>query len=74
MTVHKSKGLDVRRDALRSLFGFIWQGRPRSDDVDPYNVPVHGFRASDASGQEQAAREARKARPRDGPTVTGPVR
>jgi hypothetical protein len=50
--------LDLGEDALRSLFGFIIEGRPQPDDVNPYNVPLHGFRAIDPSGEEQAAREA----------------
>jgi len=50
--------LDLGEDALRALFGFILEGRPSPEDVDAYSVPVLGFRVTDPSGAEQAAREA----------------
>jgi hypothetical protein len=50
--------LDLGEEALRALFGFILEGMPQPTDVDPYSVPMYGFRASDPTGEEQAAREA----------------
>jgi hypothetical protein len=50
--------LELGEAALRALFGFILEGRPRPDDVDPFNVPMCGYRVSDPSGAEQAARQA----------------
>ncbi|GAA2502405.1 DUF6928 family protein [Winogradskya humida] len=50
--------LELGEDALRALFGFILEGRREPDDVDPFDVPVHGFRVEDPTGEEQAAREA----------------
>jgi len=49
---------DVVEEALRALFGFIIEGYPRPDDVDAEAVHLHGFRVTDPSGDEQAAREA----------------
>ncbi|GAB7037060.1 hypothetical protein JCM9533A_09070 [Catenuloplanes niger JCM 9533] len=51
--------LELGQDALRALFGFILEGRPDPDDVDPYEVPLQGFRVADPTGHEQAEREAR---------------
>ncbi|MDO3701784.1 hypothetical protein Q3W71_08835 [Micromonospora sp. C28SCA-DRY-2] len=50
--------LALGEQALRALFGFIVEGRPEPDDVDAENVHLHGFRVTDPSGREQAAREA----------------
>ncbi|GAA2558618.1 hypothetical protein GCM10010435_32100 [Winogradskya consettensis] len=50
--------LELGEDALRALFGFILEGHPEPDDVDPFDVPVHGFRVEDPTGQEQVARAA----------------
>jgi hypothetical protein len=50
--------LDLGEEALRALFGFIIEGTPLPTDIDPYSVPMYGFRASDPTGEEQAAREA----------------
>ncbi|WP_174535041.1 DUF6928 family protein [Micromonospora chalcea] len=50
--------LDLGEEALRALFGFVVEGRPSPDDVDPDDVHLHGFRVTDPSGGEQAAREA----------------
>ncbi|MEO3743774.1 hypothetical protein [Plantactinospora sp. B5E13] len=46
--------LDLGEAALRALFGFVLEGRPEPDDVDPDGVPLHGFRLTDPSGAEQA--------------------
>ena len=50
--------LDLGEDALRALFGFILEGQPNPDDIDPDQVPLHQFRVSDPTGREQAEREA----------------
>lgn len=50
--------LDLGEEALRALFGFIVEGHPHPDDIDAEAVHLHGFRVSDPSGGEQAAREA----------------
>lgn len=51
--------LELGGDALRALFGFIEEGRPQPDDIDPFEVPLHGFRVADPTGREQAQRQAR---------------
>jgi hypothetical protein len=56
--------LELGEEALRALFGFTLEGSPCADDLDPWNVPVHGFRVTDPTGQEQAAREAAYAQAR----------
>jgi hypothetical protein len=50
--------LELGGEALRALFGFVVEGRLRSDDLDVEAVHLHGFRVTDPSGEEQAAREA----------------
>jgi hypothetical protein len=50
--------LEFGEEALRALFGFVLEGTPRSGDVDPDGVLLHGYRVADPSGAEQAAREA----------------
>jgi hypothetical protein len=54
--------LELGEVALRALFGFILEGRPAPDDVDPDDVHLHGFRVADPTGREQADREAVMAR------------
>jgi hypothetical protein len=54
--------LELGEDALRALFGFIIEGYPHPDDIDTEAVHMHSFRVSDPTGQEQAEREAAKAR------------
>lgn len=49
--------LELGEDALRALFGFIREGRPHPDDVDPFGVHLHGFRVADLTGREQSERE-----------------
>ncbi|MER7274527.1 hypothetical protein ABT369_08730 [Dactylosporangium sp. NPDC000244] len=51
--------LELGEDALRALFGFILEGRPDPDDIDPFDVHLHAFRVADPTGREQAEREAR---------------
>ncbi|MET8358803.1 hypothetical protein [Micromonospora sp. NPDC005171] len=50
--------LALGEQALRALFGFVVEGHPKSDDIDAEAVHLHGFRVTDPSGEEQAAREA----------------
>ncbi|MFI5835838.1 DUF6928 family protein [Micromonospora sp. NPDC051300] len=50
--------LDLGEEALRALFGFIIEGLPSPDDIDADSVHLHGFRVTDPSGEERAAREA----------------
>jgi hypothetical protein len=50
--------LELGEDALRALFGFILEGYPEPDDIDPDEVHMHEFRVSDPTGREQAEREA----------------
>lgn len=50
--------LELGSQALRALFGFSLEDR-RDRDVDPFDVPLHGFRVADPTGREQAEREAR---------------
>ncbi|MEU4219703.1 DUF6928 family protein [Actinoplanes sp. NPDC026623] len=44
-------------EALRALFGFVIEGRPRPDDVDTDAVGLSGFRVEDPTGREQQDRE-----------------
>jgi hypothetical protein len=39
--------LELGEDALRALAGFILEGRPHPNDVDPYTVPLYGYRVTD---------------------------
>lgn len=57
--------LDLGEEALRALFGFILEGRPDPEDIDPEEVHMHHFRVSDPSGEEQAQRVAAYARVRE---------
>jgi uncharacterized protein DUF6928 len=50
--------LELGEVFLRAVFGFIVEGHPEPDDVDADEVLLRGFRVSDPSGTEQAAREA----------------
>lgn len=43
---------------MRALFGFTMEDRPSAEDVNAAAVHLHGFRVTDPSGAEQAAREA----------------
>ncbi|UGQ09150.1 hypothetical protein LO772_19530 [Yinghuangia sp. ASG 101] len=57
--------LELGEEALRELFGFVMEGRPESDDIDAFDVPVHRFRLTDPEGptpeQRKAERDARVA-------------
>ena len=64
--------LELGEEALRALFGFVVEGRLRSDDLDVEAVHLHGFRVTDPSGEEQAAREAEYEQAR--PPSRAPVR
>ncbi|WP_372499362.1 DUF6928 family protein [Streptomyces lichenis] len=39
--------LELGNEALRALFGFLLEGRPGPEDIDPDEVPLLGFRLSD---------------------------
>ncbi|WP_433282630.1 DUF6928 family protein [Micromonospora sp. CA-244673] len=49
--------LELGEEALRALVGFVVEGHRRPDDVDADAVRLHGFRVTDPTGREQAARE-----------------
>ncbi len=36
--------LELGEVVLRALFGFVLEGMPHDDDIDPYEVPLVGFR------------------------------
>jgi hypothetical protein len=63
--------LEMGEDALRALFGFVLEGLAQPTDVNACHVPMYGFRATDPTGEEQAARAASAARIR---RQTGPAR
>jgi hypothetical protein len=44
--------LDLGEEALRALFGFVLEGRPRPDDVDAGEVHMQGFQVRDPAGPE----------------------
>jgi hypothetical protein len=50
--------LDLGQQAMRFLFGFALEGRPEPDDVDAGQIAMLGYRVTDPTGAEQAAREA----------------
>ncbi|WTB88162.1 hypothetical protein OIE99_07875 [Streptomyces cellulosae] len=53
--------LELGNEALRALFGFLLEGRPSPEDVDPDEVPLLGFDLTDPDASrralERAARE-----------------
>lgn len=51
--------LELGEQALRALFGFVIEGRPDQDDIDPFDIHLHGFRVGDPTGREQAERAAK---------------
>jgi hypothetical protein len=57
--------MELGEDALRVLFGFVIEGYPDPDDIDAFDVHMHGFRVTDPSGEEQGAREAMNAMARE---------
>jgi hypothetical protein len=56
--------LELGEEALKALFGFTIEGYPDPDNIDADAVHLHGFRVTDPSGEEQAAREAAYAKAR----------
>ncbi|MEU4235921.1 hypothetical protein [Actinoplanes sp. NPDC026619] len=50
--------LELGEEALRALFGFVLEGRPHPDNVDPFEVPMHAFHTVDPTGAEQTGRDA----------------
>jgi hypothetical protein len=44
--------LELGEEALRALFGFVIEGYPHPDDIDAFDVPLHGFRVTDPDGAE----------------------
>lgn len=50
--------LDVAQQAMRFLFGFALEGTPDPDDIDAGQISMLGYRVTDPTGAEQAAREA----------------
>ncbi|MGW6982922.1 DUF6928 family protein [Streptomyces sp. NPDC054932] len=61
--------LELGEDALRSLCGFVQEGRPEPEDVDADRVELLGFRVLDPHAPSPADKEAalRKAMERMGP-------
>ncbi|WUH98007.1 hypothetical protein OHR68_31560 [Spirillospora sp. NBC_00431] len=45
--------LDLGEEALRALLGFVLEGVPEPDDVDPYEVGLLGFRLTNPSGPDE---------------------
>ena len=35
--------MDLGEEALRAFFGFVGEGVPRPDDLDAFEIPLHGF-------------------------------
>lgn len=52
--------LELGEEALRALFGFIIEGFPDPDDIDAFEVPVHGFDVVDLDGQTPEERKAER--------------
>jgi hypothetical protein len=50
--------LNLGEEALRTLFGFVIEGRPEPGDVDADSILLQGFRVADPNGREQREREA----------------
>ncbi len=50
--------LDLGQQAMRFLFGFALEGLPEPDDVNAAQITMLGYRVTDPTGAEQAAREA----------------
>lgn len=53
--------LELGEEALRSLFGFVLEGRPEPEDVDASDIPAHGFRLLDPHGPTPEQRKAEMA-------------
>jgi hypothetical protein len=63
--------LELGEEALRALFGFVLEGRPDPDGVNPDDIQLHGYRLTDP---DAAARAAEQARLIDQMRRTGPRR
>jgi len=50
--------LELGEEALRALFGFVLEGRPSPEDIDPYEVELRGFRLRDPQAPDPAQRQA----------------
>jgi hypothetical protein len=50
--------LELGKQALRALFGFILEGSPQAEDIDADTVSLYKFRVTDPTGAEQTARAA----------------
>ncbi|MFJ3839818.1 DUF6928 family protein [Streptomyces sp. NPDC090054] len=50
--------LELGEEALRAFFGFILEGRPAPDDIDPDELRLHGFRLKGPAGPDLAQRHA----------------
>ncbi len=50
--------LELGNEALRALFGFLLEGRPSLDDVDPDEVPLLGFDLTDPDTSRRARERA----------------
>jgi hypothetical protein len=42
--------LELGEEALRALLGFVIEGLPTPEDVDAFEIPMHGFRLLDSHG------------------------
>ena len=51
---HPFHSLELGDDALRALAGFILEGKPHPDDVDPDTVHLNGYRVTDPQGPDPA--------------------
>ena len=50
--------LELGEEALREFFGFVLEGRPSPEDIDPYEVELRGFRLQDPQAPDPALRQA----------------
>ncbi|MCX4856947.1 hypothetical protein OG263_25070 [Streptomyces canus] len=50
--------LELGEDVLRSLCGFVLEGRPEPDDVDAGSIALHGFQVRDPQAPDTAEQEA----------------
>ncbi|WP_370121124.1 hypothetical protein [Streptacidiphilus sp. MAP12-33] len=50
--------LELGEEALRAFFGFVLEGMPEPDDIDPYEVALRGFHLTAPGGPTSADKEA----------------
>ncbi|MFI9270226.1 DUF6928 family protein [Kitasatospora sp. NPDC052896] len=50
--------LELGEEALRAFFGFVLEGMPEPDDIDPYEVALRGFHLTVPGGPTPAEKEA----------------